>query len=192
MDVGSEEGAKEIETIFFGSTHEKDNYPGTGGDPTPYIGELAQKPIHRRIVNRYLSSGPKSREEFKTKWRQIVDEMILFQPKLIFISAGFDAHKDDPLSGTELTAEDFAWATQIVVDASRTLGGDSPIPIISTLEGGYNLKAITISAQAHVGVLSAANDYKIEEEASPAPTVGDEVAALTDHIKSLGLLETDK
>lgn len=58
---GSEEGCKEDETLFFGSTHEKDNYPGTGNDPTPFIGDNVRNTIHRRIVNRYLSSGPKSR-----------------------------------------------------------------------------------------------------------------------------------
>jgi hypothetical protein len=59
--LGSEEGIKDVETLFFGSTHEKDNYPGTGQDPTPYIGDQVQNPVHRRIVNRYLSSGSKSR-----------------------------------------------------------------------------------------------------------------------------------
>ena len=59
--LGSEEGFKEFENMFFGSTHEKDNYPGSGVDPTPLIGDRAQNPLHRRIVNRTLSSGPQSR-----------------------------------------------------------------------------------------------------------------------------------
>lgn len=76
--------------MFYGSTHEKDNYPGTGTDPTPYVGENARNPLNRRIVNRTIIGGPTSVQEFHIKWQQVVDEMVLFAPELIIISAGED------------------------------------------------------------------------------------------------------
>lgn len=62
---GSEEGVLDDDSIFFGSTHEKNNYPGTGVDFSPHVGEKARNPIDRRIVNRWLQSGSSSRFEFK-------------------------------------------------------------------------------------------------------------------------------
>jgi acetoin utilization deacetylase AcuC-like enzyme len=75
--------------LFYASSHEKDNFPGTGKDPTPYIGDQARSELDRRIVNRYLYSGPGSRSEFYDKWeREILPEMERFQPDAIIISAG--------------------------------------------------------------------------------------------------------
>ena len=85
---GTEEGFVPFENLFYASTHEKDNFPGTGIDPSPYVGDKARDPLHRRIVNRTLPGGPKSRGEFRIKWLQILKEMELFQPQLIIISAG--------------------------------------------------------------------------------------------------------
>ena len=66
-----EKGFLQDETCFYGSTHEKDNYPGTGVDPSPLIGEQARTPKDRRIVNRTLRKGPKSRDDFVLKWTQV-------------------------------------------------------------------------------------------------------------------------
>lgn len=65
---GTEEGFQDDETLFYGSTHELDNFPGTGRDPTPFIGENVKKPLHRRIVNRTLNAGPRSVKQFHQKW----------------------------------------------------------------------------------------------------------------------------
>jgi acetoin utilization deacetylase AcuC-like enzyme len=65
---GTEEGFAPDETLFYGSTHELDNFPGTGRDPSPYVGAKAKKPLHRRIVNRTLNAGPCSVKQFHTKW----------------------------------------------------------------------------------------------------------------------------
>mmetsp|Transcript_10566 Transcript_10566/g.9503 ORF Transcript_10566/g.9503 Transcript_10566/m.9503 type:complete len:441 (-) Transcript_10566:32-1354(-) len=189
---GSEDGALEDESIFFGSTHEKDNYPGTGADPTPNIGDKVLNPKHRRIVNRYLQRGPYSRVQFKEKWKQIIDEMILFKPELIFISAGFDAHDDDPLSSTELIEEDFEWATRIVIDASYQLNPINPVPIISSLEGGYDLKALANSVAIHVDVM---NDYipdsivniDCNDSTTSTNNNDNEVKALIKHMEDIGL-----
>jgi len=104
---GTEEGFVPDDTLFYGSTHEKDNFPGTGKDPSPYVGDQAKTPLHRRIVNRTLPAGPASVKQFHVKWAQVVDEMALFAPDLVIISAGFDAHDEDPLASVELQEEDF-------------------------------------------------------------------------------------
>ena len=70
-----------------------------------------------------------------------------FAPDFVLISAGFDAHKDDPLANLRLEASDFAWATaEIAALARRHCSGR----IVSTLEGGYDLAALAASARAHV------------------------------------------
>jgi hypothetical protein len=66
--TGVEDGFKGDSTLFYGSTHEKDNYPGTGVDPSPHVGPKALDPLHRRIVNRTLNKGPQSVREFRQKW----------------------------------------------------------------------------------------------------------------------------
>ena len=68
FELGTEEGFIPDETLFYGSTHEVDNFPGTGIDPSPYVGERAKKAIDRRIVDRTLNRGPVSVHEFCVKW----------------------------------------------------------------------------------------------------------------------------
>ena len=73
-----------------------------------------------------------------------------FAPQLLFVSAGFDAHRDDPLAQGLLETDDFAWiTTQLVGIAKRHARGR----IVSTLEGGYDLAALAASAVAHVSAL---------------------------------------
>jgi acetoin utilization deacetylase AcuC-like enzyme len=85
---GTEEGFTDDPSVFYGSSHGKDHYPGTGRDPTPFIGERAKREVDRRIVNRLLTPGPESRPEFFVKWREILDEMERFQPQLVIMSTG--------------------------------------------------------------------------------------------------------
>lgn len=70
-----------------------------------------------------------------------------FKPDMIFISAGFDAHRDDPLAGLNLLEEDFAWITSELKSIADEVSGGR---IVSMLEGGYNLAALGRSAAAHV------------------------------------------
>ena len=87
------------------------------------IGEQAKKYIDRRIVNRYLDPRKNNkkdvsvRQDFRIKWKQIMMEMIRFAPEFVIISAGFDAHDDDPLAWCDLLEEDFEWATDEVLTA---------------------------------------------------------------------------
>ena len=68
----------------------------------------------------------------------------------MLISAGFDAHADDPLAGLEWQAEDYAWLTTAALRSGRRHAGGR---VVSTLEGGYDLDALAASVAAHVGVL---------------------------------------
>ena len=79
-----------------------------------------------------------------------------FAPELIIISAGFDAHRDDPLAELNWEVEDFAWLTeQLCALAAEICSGR----VVSTLEGGYDLKALSESARAHVQeLMKAARD----------------------------------
>lgn len=151
---GTEEGFTPNDTLFYGSTHEKDNFPGTGVDPSPYIGDKVKDDLHRRIVNRTIGRGHESVKEFRIKWAQIIEEMVLFRPDLIIFSAGFDAHDEDPLADVELLEEDFEWATEIVMKACVRIDPLNPVPVMSVLEGGYDLTALADSTVVHVNALA--------------------------------------
>jgi acetoin utilization deacetylase AcuC-like enzyme len=76
-----------------------------------------------------------------------------FSPDVVLISAGFDAHQDDPLANLRLTEPDFAWATSKIAEvADRHAGGR----LVSMLEGGYNLAALARSVGVHVNALMQA------------------------------------
>ena len=79
-----------------------------------------------------------------------MDRLDGFAPELILISAGFDAHAADPLSDQSMEAEDFAWATRAVVEVARSRCGGK---LVSSLEGGYDLRGLAESAVAHVRAL---------------------------------------
>ena len=91
-----------------------------------------------------------------TQIRQIVTEKWLpalhyHQPEMIFISAGFDSHRDDPLGGMKLVEDDYVWITKQIMDIAKTYAKGR---IVSSLEGGYNLDALASSAVAHIRALA--------------------------------------
>jgi len=151
---GTEEGFAPDDTLFYGSTHQQYAFPGTGNEPE-LIGSDAACAIDRRIVNRYLTAGPTSKAEFRQKWKEVLSEMELFNPGLVIISAGFDAHENDPLADCQLNEEDFEWATAAVLESCRRICLENPPPCVSVLEGGYDLDALAASAVAHVKALAA-------------------------------------
>jgi acetoin utilization deacetylase AcuC-like enzyme len=73
-----------------------------------------------------------------------------FAPEMVLISAGFDAHRNDPLAQLMLEDSDYTWATEQLVEIARRNAGGR---VVSTLEGGYDLAALGASAAAHVRVL---------------------------------------
>ena len=76
-----------------------------------------------------------------------------FAPDFLLVSAGFDAHADDPLAGLRLQEEDYAWVTEELVAIARHACAGR---LVSTLEGGYDLQALAASSAAHVGALMTA------------------------------------
>jgi acetoin utilization deacetylase AcuC-like enzyme len=123
------------------STHQWPLYPGTGAREETGVGN---------IVNRPLPAGTGSRD-----WRRVVEADILpaidaFAPALIMASAGFDAHRADPLAMLELVEDDFAWVTARLVELARKHSGGR---VVSVLEGGYDLSALANSALAHLNAL---------------------------------------
>jgi acetoin utilization deacetylase AcuC-like enzyme len=123
------------------STHQWPLYPGTGARGETGVGN---------IVNRPLPAGTGSRD-----WRRVVEADILpaidaFAPALIMVSAGFDAHRADPLAMLELGEDDYAWVTARLVELARKHCGGR---VVSVLEGGYDLSALANSALAHLNAL---------------------------------------
>lgn len=133
------------EGLFFGSTHQSPLYPGTG--------QAMETGVARNIVNAPLPPYAGS-DEFRAAMETIIlPALISFAPEFLFISAGFDAHADDPLAMLNFTDADYHWVTeQLGLVAKNQCSGR----IVSTLEGGYNLNALARSTAAHVKALMAA------------------------------------
>jgi acetoin utilization deacetylase AcuC-like enzyme len=127
--------------VFYASSHEMPHYPGTGQPWETGVGN---------IVNVPLAAGDTG-VEFRKKYDSIIlPALDAFKPQLLLISAGFDAHQDDPLASINLVEDDFRWVTQALMDcAGRHCKGR----IVSVLEGGYNLKALAASVALHVKAL---------------------------------------
>jgi len=146
FDVHHGNGSQDIfwsdKTVMYCSTHQMPLYPGTGAR-----GERGE---HNTVVNAPLSPG-----DGGAKFREAFENVILprlrdFQPELIVISAGFDAHQRDPLANLNLVEADFAWATQKVMEAAQANANGR---VVSMLEGGYDLEGLSNSAAAHVSAL---------------------------------------
>jgi acetoin utilization deacetylase AcuC-like enzyme len=127
------------ENLFYGSTHQFPHYPGTGS--------ADEQGVAGNIVNAPLPPWSGS-AAFREAMRAIVlPGLREFAPEFILISAGFDAHKDDPLASLELTDDDFGWVTREIARVADSVCGGR---LVSTLEGGYDLPALGRSAAAHV------------------------------------------
>ena len=128
-------------SLFFASSHQYPLYPGTGAAGETGLGNVVNAPLEAG------SDGRVFRRAFETR---ILPALDAFAPELLLISAGFDAHRADPLAGLELEEADFAWVTaRLMESAARHSGGK----LVSVLEGGYDLKALAGSAAAHVRTL---------------------------------------
>lgn len=128
--------------LFFASSHQYPHFPGSGA--------ADETGGHNNIVNVPLGAGTDGATFRKAFERDILPALDSFAPELILISAGFDAHKDDPLSHMGLEEDDFFWATRQTLKIAQSHGDGR---VVSALEGGYNLKALGASAAAHVKAL---------------------------------------
>nr|MBI3612504.1 histone deacetylase [Nitrospirota bacterium] len=129
-------------SVLFFSTHQYPHYPGTGRAT-----EQGEGRGEGLTVNVPMSSGEgdeEYRDVFETILRSAAD---LFKPEFVMISAGFDAHRDDPLAGMALTEEGYGALSRIVLDIARR---HCQGRVLSCLEGGYNLNALSASVERHV------------------------------------------
>jgi len=129
--------------VLFVSSHESPLYPGSGREDERGVGN---------IVNGTLSPGAGS-DEFRALWDGVLlPRLHAFKPQLVLVSAGFDAHRNDPLANIRLGQEDYAWITERLVALANAHAEGR---LVSTLEGGYDLAALAASAAAHVHSLMA-------------------------------------
>jgi acetoin utilization deacetylase AcuC-like enzyme len=149
FDVHHGNGTQDIfwsdKNVLFCSTHQAPFYPGTGG--------RNETGAHDTIVNAPLLAGSDGDVFAEAFAEVILPRVKAFSPDLILISAGFDAHADDPLGGLRLQAEDFGEITKRLLDLADRL---CERRIVSLLEGGYNLDALGASVAAHVAALMGA------------------------------------
>jgi acetoin utilization deacetylase AcuC-like enzyme len=126
-------------TVLYCSTHQMPLYPGTGAKDETGVGNIVNAPLAPRTGSDLF------RDAFNSRILPAIDK---FQPDLVIVSAGFDAHHRDPLAEINLTEEDFDWATgQLMDSADRHAKGR----LVSLLEGGYDLQGLAFSVAAHVG-----------------------------------------
>ncbi|WP_020186071.1 histone deacetylase family protein [Methylopila sp. 73B] len=128
-------------SIMYASTHQMPLFPGTGARSETGVGNIVNCPM------RAGDGGDKFREAFDDA---IIPSLKTFSPDLIVISAGFDAHKRDPLGGLWLVEEDYSWMTKRLMEVADSHAGGR---VVSVLEGGYDLQGLGQSTAAHVRAL---------------------------------------
>jgi acetoin utilization deacetylase AcuC-like enzyme len=137
---GSEDIFRDETRLLLCSTFQHPLFPYCGADT-----------VSDHIVNVPLPAGTDGTAYRVAFEARVLPALERFQPELILVSAGFDAHRDDPLAGLNLVETDFAWITeQVMTVAERHAKGR----IVSFLEGGYNLNALARSVAAHLRVLT--------------------------------------
>ena len=152
FDVHHGNGTQDIfydsDNVFFMSSHRHPFYPGTGKEDETGTGAGLGT-----IFNLPLAFGT-SRKEILTRFESLLNDAAKkCKPELIVLSAGFDAHKLDPIGSLDLETEDFGTLTKSVVDVAKQYCGGR---LVSLLEGGYNVDALAESVEAHLKVLAEA------------------------------------
>ena len=138
---GTQAAFQDDASLFLGSIHQMPLYPGTGAVSETGVGNIVNVPVPPHAA----------REAWRGSFSGgLMPALEAFAPDLILISAGFDAHRRDPLAHQSLEAEDFAWATRAVLEVARSCCGGK---VVSSLEGGYDLEGLGRSAVAHVQAL---------------------------------------
>ncbi len=145
FDVHHGNGTQDIfwndKDLFYGSTHQMPLYPGTGSSNETGVGNIFNAP---------LKAGDGG-VEFRAAMNEVIlPSLNLFEPGLVIISAGFDAHQRDPLGSLQLTEEDFAWATLKIMEVAET---HCESRVVSVLEGGYDLQGLAASVAVHIQTL---------------------------------------
>ncbi|CAN7379600.1 histone deacetylase family protein [Brevundimonas sp. LjRoot202] len=138
---GTQAAFEADDSLFLGSIHQMPLYPGSGAASETGVGNIVNAPVPPHAA----------REAWRATFSgALMPALEAFRPDLVLVSAGFDAHRRDPLAHQSLEAEDFAWATRAVVEVARSCCGGK---VVSSLEGGYDLEGLGRSAVAHVQAL---------------------------------------
>ena len=147
FDVHHGNGTQEIfykdKTVAYGSSHEFPLFPGTGAENETGVGN---------IFNATLKAGIASKDFMEIFDQKVLNPIDKFKPEVILISAGFDAHKRDPLANINLESKDFFKITKNIVDIAKTHSNGR---VISFLEGGYDLQALSESILEHLSALKS-------------------------------------
>jgi acetoin utilization deacetylase AcuC-like enzyme len=148
-DVHHGNGTQQIfyddHSVLYISLHQFPYYPGTGS-----TGERGAGAGEGYTVNCPMGAGSVQKDYLDAFQTHILPALRSFRPELLFISAGFDAHKDDPLAGISLTEDSFAEMTNLLLEVSREYCQGR---VISVLEGGYNLQALARSVASHLNAM---------------------------------------
>ncbi|MBI3603919.1 MAG: histone deacetylase, partial [Nitrospirae bacterium] len=144
---GTQEIFYEDPTVFYVSTHQYPHYPGTGGE-----GETGRGAGKGFTLNCPMPAGQGDDDYERVFTGTIIPAVKDFGPEFILISAGFDAHRDDPLAGMNVTEKGFGGLTRLI---RQLADGACQGRIVSCLEGGYNLPALARSVEAHLNALLA-------------------------------------
>jgi acetoin utilization deacetylase AcuC-like enzyme len=135
-------------TVYYFSTHQFPHYPGTGAESETGSGEGIGYNL-----NAPLPPGADIKAFRDIFENQFIPAMKQFNADFILISAGFDAHEDDPLAQLRLKTEDYRELTELIIACAKEICDGR---IISTLEGGYDLNALKASVHEHLSALMAA------------------------------------
>ena len=145
FDVHHGNGTQDIfyndHRVLYVSTHQFPYYPGSGSDQ--------EKGKFNNIFNIPLPAGTNS-EEYLNAYEFVLKKLKEFKPEFVLFSAGFDAHKDDPLAQLQLNSDDFYNLTKRTLELSKSCCSGK---IVSILEGGYDLNALRESTEMHVNAL---------------------------------------
>ena len=145
FDVHHGNGTQDIfyndKNVLYISTHQYPYYPGSGSEK--------ENGKYNNVLNIPLEAGT-SGKEYLNAYEKVLDKLKEFKPEFLLFSAGFDAHKNDPLAQLRLSSEDFYTITKRTLEVAKSYCNGN---IVSILEGGYDLKALQESSQRHVDAL---------------------------------------
>lgn len=144
FDVHHGDGTEDIfrahPGVMLCSTFQHPFYPHRGADSRT-----------ERMINVPLPAGASGKEFRLAVEREFAPALERFRPHMLFLSAGFDAHHDDPLASLNLTRDDYVWVTHFALDVAARF---AKARVVSVLEGGYALDALADSAVAHIAALA--------------------------------------
>jgi acetoin utilization deacetylase AcuC-like enzyme len=152
---GTQDIFKHDPTVFYASSHQMPLFPGTGRAEEVGVGNIVNAPLAAN------GDGAAMREAYRDR---ILPALTAFAPDLILVSAGFDAHRRDPLAQLNWQSADFGWITGKLMDVAESRCGNR---IVSLLEGGYDLRGLAGGVSHHVAMLMDGATLRLEDEDGP-------------------------